>query len=167
MRRIALLSILVLPLLMVAQAKIAIYDSQAVFNAMPDKAQAEQKLKAVSDKLQAEYKMLQDDFNQKYAEYQAIAADPSTPAAIRDRRMQEVKEGDKRIQAFQQKASQELNLREQELMRPITAAIQAAVKEVGDQMSFDLILDVAKTPVSYHSANVTDITQLVMRKLGM
>ncbi|MBR1475159.1 MAG: OmpH family outer membrane protein [Muribaculaceae bacterium] len=166
MRRILSLITLLLPLMLMAQ-KIAVYDSQAVLNALPDKAQAEAKLKATSDKLQAEYKMLQADVDKKYAEYQAIATDPDTPAAIRDRRMQEVQEGDKRIQAYQQQAAAELRAREAELMTPITAAIQAAVNEVGDQMGFDLILDVAKTPVSYRSANVTDITPQVKQKLGL
>lgn len=167
MRRTLFLIGLLLPLLVVAQSKIAVYNSQDVFNALPDKAAAEAKLKATSDKLQAEYKMLQADFDKKYAEYQAIATDPATPAAIRDRRMQEVQEGDKRIQAYQQQAAAELHTREHELMTPITAAIQAAVQEVGDQMGYDLILDVAKTPVSYRSANVTDITDLVKKKLGL
>ena len=127
MRRILFIINLLLPLLIVAQSKIAVYNSQDVFNALPDKAAAEAKLKATSDKLQAEYKMLQADFDKKYAEYQAIATDPATPAAIRDRRMQ----------------------------------------EVGDQNGYDLILDVAKTPVSYRSANVTDITPQVKQKLGL
>ena len=154
-------------MVLMAQSKIAIYNSQDVLNALPDKAQAESKLKATSDKLQAEYKMLQADFDKKYAEYQAIATDPATPAAIRERRMQEVQEGDKRIQAFQQQAAAELKAREAELMTPIAAAIQAAVNEVGDQMGYDLILDVAKTPVSYRSAHVTDITPQVKQKLGL
>ena len=167
MRRTLSLLSLLLPLLVMAQSKIAVYDSQAVLNALPDKAAAEAKLKATSDKLQAEYKMLQADFDKKYAEYQAIATDPNTPAAIRDRRMQEVQEGDKRIQAYQQQAAAELRSREAELMTPINAAIQAAVQEVGDQMGYDLILDVAQTPVSYRSANVTDITAQVKQKLGL
>lgn len=166
MRRILSLITLLLPLTLMAQ-KIAVYDSQAVFNALPDKAQAEAKLKATSDKLQEEYKMLQDDFDKKYAEYQAIATDPATPAAIRDRRMQEVQQSDKLIQAYQQQAAAELRTREAELMTPINAAIQAAVNEVGDQMGYDLILDVAKTPVSYRSAAVTDITDQVKKKLGL
>ena len=167
MKRSLFLISLLLPLMLVAQSKIAVYNSQAVLNALPDKAQAEAKRKATSDKLQAEYKMLQADFDKKYAEYQAIATDPATPAAIRDRRMQEVQEGDKRIQAFQQQAAAELKAREAELMTPIAAAIQAAVNEVGDQMGYDLILDVAKTPIGYRSANVTDITPLVKQKLGL
>ncbi len=167
MRRILALISLLLPLLVVAQSKIAVYNSQAVLNALPDKAQAEAKLKATSDKLQEEYKMLQDDFDKKYAEYQAIATDPATPAAIRDRRMQEVQQSDKLIQAYQQQAAAELRTREAELMTPINAAIQAAVNEVGDQMGYDLILDVAKTPVSYRSAAVTDITDQVKKKLGL
>ena len=167
MRRILALISLLLPLLVVAQSKIAVYNSQAVLNALPDKAQAEAKLKATSDKLQAEYRMLQADFDKKYAEYQAIATDPATPAAIRDRRMQEVQQSDKRIQAYQQQAAAELRTREAELMTPLNAAIQAAVQEVGDQMGYDLILDVAKTPVSYRSAAVTDITDQVKKKLGL
>ena len=154
-------------MLLMAQSKIAIYDSQMVLGALPDKVQAEAKLKAVSDRLQAEHQMLQADFDKKYAEYQAIATDPTTPAAIRDRRMQEVQESDKRIQAFQQQAARELKDKEAELMTPISAAIQAAVREVGDQMGYDLILDIAKTPVSYHSNNVTDITAIVKQKLGL
>ena len=167
MKRSLFLISLLLPLMLVAQSKIAVYNSQAVLNALPDKAQAEAKLKATSDKLQAEYKMLQADFDKKYAEYQAIATDPATPAAIRDRRMQEVQQSDKLIQAYQQQAAAELRTREAELMTPINAAIQAAVNEVGDQMGYDLILDVAKTPVSYRSAAVTDITDQVKKKLGL
>ena len=167
MRRTILMTILVWPLLLMAQAKIAVYDSQAVLNELPDKAQAETKLQALSDRLQAEYKTLQADFDKKYAEYQAIATDPATPAAIRDRRVQEVQESDKRIQAYQQQAARELKDKEAELMAPINAAINAAVREVGDQMGYDLILDTAKTPVSYLSNNVTDITPLVKQKLGL
>lgn len=154
-------------MLMMAQAKIGVYDSQRVFNALPDKTQAEAQLKATSDRLQAEYKMLQDDFDKKYAEYQAIATDPATPAAIRDRRVQEVQEGDKRITTFQNQAATELKATEAELMAPIKAAILAAVKEVGDLNGYDLILDISKTPVDYCGPNVIDITQQVMKKLGL
>ena len=167
MRRSIFLLTLLLPMVMLAQSKIAVYDSQAVLNELPDKAQAETKLQALSDRLQAEYKTLQADFDKKYAEYQAIATDPATPAAIRDRRVQEVQESDKRIQAYQQQAARELKDKEAELMAPINAAINAAVREVGDQMGYDLILDIAKTPVSYISSNVTDITPLVKQKLGL
>ncbi len=167
MKRFLSTLLVVLPLMLMAQSKIAIYDSQAVLNALPDKAQAETKLQALSDRLQAEYKTLQADFDKKYAEYQAIATDPATPAAIRDRRVQEVQESDKRIQAYQQQAARELKDKEAELMAPINAAINAAVREVGDQMGFDLILDTAKTPVSYSSPNVTNITPLVKQKLGL
>lgn len=167
MRRSIFLLTLLLPMVMLAQSKIAVYDSQAVLNELPDKVQAETKLQAFSDRLQAEYKTLQADFDKKYAEYQAIATDPATPAAIRDRRVQEVQESDKRIQAYQQQAARELKDKEAELMAPINAAINAAVREVGDQMGYDLILDIAKTPVSYLSNNVTDITPLVKQKLGL
>ena len=153
-----------MPLLLMAQG-IAVYDAEAVFNDMTEKTQAEAKLKATSTKLQAEYKQMQEDFNRKYADYQALAADPETPAAIKERRMQEIQESDKKIQDFQRNAEAELQLKRDELIKPLRAAIDAAVKEVGDESGFAVILD--SKQVSYRGASTPDVTARVKAKLGL
>lgn len=155
-----------LPMLLSAQG-IAVYDAQAVFNAMTEKAQAEEQLKQISDKLQEEFRAMQEEFNRKYADYQALAADPDTPASIKERRMQEIQESDKKIQAFQYNAEAELRDRRDQLAAPIHAAIKAAVQEVGDENAFDIILDISKGNVSYKGPNTPDVTQLVKAKLGL
>ena len=164
MKRILFTLFMAMPLLLMAQG-IAVYDAQAVFNAMSEKAQAEAKLQATSTKLQAEYKQMQEEFNIKYADYQTLAADPETPATIKERRMQEVQESDKKIQAFQQRAEAELSRQRDELTGPLRAAIQAAVKEVGDESGYAVILD--RSQAHYIGAATPDVTARVKAKLGL
>ena len=165
-RLIFAMALLVLPTVVSAQA-IAVYDGQAVFNAMSEKADAEAQLQRASQRLQTEYKQLQEEFNRKYADYQTLAADPDTPASIKERRMQEIQESDKMIQAFQRNAEAELNQLRDQLTTPLRAAIQAAVKEVGDQAGYAVILDRSQGAVSYIGANTHDVTAQVKAKLGL
>ena len=160
------MALLVLPMAAQAQA-IAVYDGQAVFNAMSEKADAEAQLQRASERLQTEYKQLQEEFNRKYADYQTLAADPDTPASIKERRMQEIQESDKMIQAFQRRAEAELKQMRDQLTTPLRAAIQAAVKEVGDQAGYAIILDLSQGAVSYIGAATLDVTAQVKAKLGL
>ena len=157
---------LLMPVVAGAQI-VAVYDAQAVFNAMAEKAQAESQLQALSDQLKAEYQMLQDEFNRKYADYQAIAADAETSASIKERRMQEIQESDKKIRAFQAKADAELKQRRDELTAPLRAAIKAAVKEVGDESNYSLIIDCSQLGVDYRNPSTPDVTDRVKAKLGL
>ena len=160
------MALLVLPVMATAQA-IAVYDGQAVFNAMSEKAEAEAQLRRTSERLQAEYKQLQEEFNRKYADYQTLAADPETPASIKESRMQEIQESDKMIRAFQQRAEAELHQQRDQLTTPLRAAIQAAVKEVGDQAGYAIILDRSQGAVSYIGTTTPDVTEQVKKKLGL
>ena len=126
MKKILLTIVAALPLLAAAQARIAIVDSKAVFDVMPAKAAAEAQLKVVTDAYQAELDKLRADFDSKFADYQASADDASTPATIKERRMQEVMEGDKKIQAFEKAAKADSTARRDSLMVPIEKAIKDA-----------------------------------------
>ena len=163
MKKILLTIVAALPLLAAAQARIAIVDSKAVFDVMPAKAAAEAQLKVVTDAYQAELDKLRADFDSKFADYQASADDASTPATIKERRMQEVMEGDKKIQAFEKAAKADITARRDSLMVPI----EKAIKAVGVEGEYDLVLDTATTPVAYAGSSVVDLTAAVMAKLGL
>ena len=167
MKKLLLILVAALPMLAAAQVRIAIVDSKAVFEAMPAKAAAEAQLRAVTDKYQAEFEKLRADFDAKFADYQASADDAATPAAIKERRMQEVHEGDKKIQAFEKAAQADLNARRDSLMAPIRKAIDDAIRAVGDEGEYDLVLDTATTPVAYAGSSLVDLTAAVMAKLGL
>lgn len=154
-------------MLMLAQSRIAVVNSQQIFEVMPQKTEAEAQLKVLSDQYHAEYKLLQDEFDKKYADYQAIAADASTPETIKERRTQELQDSDKKIQEFEQRAAQDIAQRRAELTRPITDKIQQAIRTVGEQGAYDLIIDTAVTPVAFAGGNTADVTPLVKALLGL
>jgi len=167
MKKILIIALTVMLLPLLAQARIAVVNSQQIFDLMPEKAEAETTLKALSDKYHAEYQLLQNEFGKKYADYQAIASDAATPETIKQRRMQDLQESDKKMQEFERRAADDIARQRAELTRPITEKIQAAIKAVGDQGSYDMVIDTAVTKVAYIGGSTADITAMVMAVLGL
>lgn len=145
--------------------KLAIVNVQELFDAMPEKATAEASLKNASDKYQAEYKTIQDEFNKKYADYQALANDAATPQTIKERRMQELQENDQKIQSFQRQAKLDLDELRKNLTAPIYAKIQKAVEAVGNEEGFTYIIDTSDNRVVFRGAGAIDVTAKVKAKL--
>jgi len=167
MKRILMIAMALVPLMLMAQARIGIVNSQQLFDLMPEKSEAEVKLKALSDKYQEEYELLQGEFDKKYADYQAVAADPAMPETIKQRRIQELQESDKKMRDFERQAADDIAARRASFTRPITEKIQAAIRQAGEQAVLDLVLDTAVTPVAYTGPATIDITPMVKSLLGL
>ena len=162
-----IIAMALLPLMAMAQARIGIVNSQQLFELMPEKAAAEAQLKALSDRYHAEYEMLRGEFDKKYADYQTVAADASTPETIKERRMQELQEGDQKMREFERQAAADLDAKRTALTKPLTDKLQAAIRQAGEQGDFDLVLDTAVTPVAYVGHRAVDITPMVKALLGL
>ena len=162
-----MIAIALMPLMLMAQARIGIVNSQQLFDLMPEKAAAEAQLKTLSDRYHAEYALLQSEFDKKYADYQTIAADASYPETIKERRVQELQESDKKMREFERRAADEIAARREALTKPITDKIQGAIRTAGEQGNFDLVLDTAVTPVAYTGPATVDITPMVKAILGL
>ena len=167
MKRILMIALALMPLMLMAQAKIAVVNSQELFNLLPEKATAEAQLKALSDKYHAEYELLRGEFDKKYADYQTVATDASMPETIKDRRIQELQESDKKMREFERRAADDIAAQREALTKPISDKIQAAIRTAGERGGYDLVLDTAVTPVAYTGPNTTDITPMVKTLLGL
>lgn len=168
MKKTLLTLLIVAPLCLMAQtAKIAHVDVKAIYNAMPEKSQAQDQLRAFSQQYQAEYNTVQEEFNKKFADYQTLAADAATPTTIKERRMHEIQESDHKIQQFLNKAEADIAAKEKELNAPIMKKINDAIKAVGTEGGYTYILDISTTPVAYYGPNAIDVTPLVKAKLGL
>ena len=155
-----------LPVMAMGQSKVAVVDMKGVFDAMPEKAAAEQQLSDLSARYQAEYDMLKTEFSKKYADYQAIAGDATTPATIRDRRIQEIQENDRKISEFEQNTRNDINQQREQLLAPLKAKLQAAIKTVADANGITVVLDKGQGVV-YASPEAIDITGQVKQRLGI
>ena len=156
-----------LPLMLMAQARIGIVNSQQLFDLMPEKAAAEAQLRSMSNRYHAEYEELQAEFDKKFADYQTVAADAAMPETIKERRVHELQESDKKIRDFQQRAANDIAARREALTKPITDKIQEAIRMAGEQSAMDVVFDTAVTPVAYIGPNIVDITPIVKALLGL
>ena len=162
-----MIAVALLPLMLMAQARIGIVNSQQIFDIMPEKATAEAQLKTLSDRYHSEYLLLQEEFDKKYADYQTVAADATMPETIKERRVQELQESDKKMREFERRAADDIAASRTVLLQPITDKIQAAIRQAGQQGNFDLVLDTAVTPVAYTGPATIDITPMVKNLLGL
>ena len=167
MKRLLMIAVALLPLMLMAQARIGIVNSQQIFDIMPEKAAAEAQLKTLSDRYHSEYLLLQEEFDKKYADYQTVAADATMPETIKERRVQELQESDKKMREFERRAADDIAASRTVLLQPITDKIQAAIRQAGQQGNFDLVLDTAVTPVAYTGPATIDITPMVKAILGL
>jgi outer membrane protein len=151
-----------------AQAqKFGYVNTTDIFNVMPEKATAENTLKSVSDKYEAEYKNLQDAFQKKISDYEAADKDATTPQAIKDRHNQELQDDYVKIQNFQQTAAQDLQRQQETLLAPITQKLQNAIQAVGAEGGYTFIFDMSSMSILYTGTGAEDITAKVKAKLGI
>ena len=167
-KRFMLLAVTATIMCLSAQAqKFGYVNTSEIFNIMPDKVTAENQLKTVSDKYEAEFKNLQDAFQKKMADYEAADKDATTPQAIKDRHQQELQDDYVKIQNFQQTAAQDLQRQQETLLAPITQKIQNAIQAVGAEGGYTFIFDQAAGAIIYTGSNAEDVSAKVKAKLGI
>lgn len=154
---------ILLPTCAFAQAKFGVVDAASIMELMPESKAAQDQLATISKQYEDEYAKLTEAINKQVQEFQGLAED--TPVAIRERRQQEIQDLDQRIQAFQQKAQQDLARKQQELVAPIQEKLVNAIKAVGADKGFTMIYP--DGVAIYVGNDVIDVTPDVKAKLGL
>lgn len=158
--------LMALPLCAMAQApKFGVVDVEAILPNMAEFSEAQTKLAAASKTYEDEYAKINEELQKKYAEYQELDKDPSTLNSIKERRMQDIQELDKKAQQFAQTAQQDLQRQQAQLMQPIQEKMMGAIKAVGAENGFTMIFP--EGAAAYTSTDVIDVTPMVKTKLGV
>ena len=165
-KKILLAVALALPLSGMAQ-KFGVVDIESVFQAMPESAAMRAELEETSKKYEDEFQKLREEVDKLFAEYQTLEKDPSTPQAIKERRLSELQERDQKVQQFRNTATQDLARLQEQLMLPIQQKLGEAVKAVGQEGNFTFIFPNEQGFLLYTGTDVTDVTALVKTKLGI
>lgn len=165
-KKVLLAIALICPMLLSAQTlKIGLVDFGAVLQAMPETTAAQNQIKEVSEKYDAEYNKLVEEMNRLMSEYQAM---PETELpAIKERKTRELSDYQQKIQQFEQTAMKDLNDMQNNLMEPIQQKISQAVESVGREGNFSLIEIYNPQLTLYRAAPIEDVTPAVKAKLGV
>lgn len=155
-----------LPACAFAQApKFGVVDAESIIPKMAEFVEAQNKITEASKTYESEYAQIEEELKKKYAEFQELEKDPSTLQSIKERRMQDIQELDKKAQQFAQTAQQDLQRQQAQLMQPIQEKMMTAIKAVGAEGGYTMIFPLGSAV--YTSTDVQDITPMVKTKLGI
>ncbi len=104
-KKFLLALVVALPFCAFAQApKFGVVDVEGIIPKMAEFVEAQNKIGEASKTFESEYAKINEELQKKYAEFQELEKDPSTLQSIKERRIQDIQELDKKAQQFAQTA---------------------------------------------------------------
>ncbi|KIO76712.1 membrane protein [Pedobacter lusitanus] len=158
-----------------AQQKIAHLDSEAIFATMPEAKTASATLETLQKQKQAEIEKMRSEYTVKYEA--AVAKNKTLSEANKEtvgKELQamgvELQDMEKRIGEASQKAQQDIATKQGELLAPLNAKFQTAVKAVAREKGLAYVFDSsaqngANNLLAWEGGD--DVTALVKAKLGI
>jgi outer membrane protein len=149
--------------------RIGYTDYELIIVQMPEYRQLQQTLQTQAEGDQEELAAMEQNIQQKFAEYQEQSGVLSPEA--RQTREQEIVQLQTELQQDQQRRLQALDRRQNELLQPLLEQLQNAINEVATARGLELVLSsrVSTEPVILYAGEefTTDITAEVMSELGI
>jgi outer membrane protein len=144
--------------------KIGHIDFNTLIQAMPGIDSVKIKLTKYQETLSAQMDQMRAEFENKYYEYQSQAATMSD--LIKQTKEKELSDLQARIDAFQTKAQQDLQTKQQELLQPVIDKAKGAIQEVAKENKYTYIINAIEDVLLY-SETADDVMPLVKKKLGI
>jgi outer membrane protein len=149
--------------------RIGYTDYELIIVQMPEYRDLQQTLQAQAQTDQQELAAMEQNIQQKFAEYQEQSGVLSPEA--RQTREEEIVQLQTELQQDQQRRLQALDQRQNELLQPLLNQLQEAINEVATARNLDLVLSsrVSTEPVILFASeqSTVDITTEVMSALGI
>lgn len=155
--------LLALPFTVMAQQKIAVVNSQEIMQALPDTKAADATLQKLAKESEADIKLMSDELDKQVKAF--MAEREKISEVSRQRREEEIRERQGRIQRSYQMLQEQLRQKESELLAPIQAKILAAIKKVADSNGITYVMESAAMLTM--GADALDITAKVKTELGI
>jgi len=151
--------------------KVGFCEIDKIVPTMPEYEKAKAKLEGEMNEIQLQAEEMQVEFNNKYKIYTENAALPigdtkKWSTSIQQVKDQELSQLQQRIQDFQYTAQENIQIRQLELLEPITTKIDSVINVIMDEKGFFYIIkDI--TVIQVNRTKCEDISPLVKQKLGL
>ena len=145
-------------------AKIGHINSNDLLSAMPERTAVQKNLEEYAGQLKVTLDAMRKEYETKVGEFQAkqeVMTD-----IIKDNKIKEITDLEKRIGEFQQTAEADLQKKEQALLQPIIDKAKTAIDDVAKENGYTYILD-SSVGVVLYSVEGDDILPKVKTKLGI
>tara|TARA_B100000945_G_C20404601_1_gene609292 strand:- start:929 stop:1438 length:510 start_codon:yes stop_codon:yes gene_type:complete len=146
-----------------AQSKVAHINTQELISEMPEVISAQKELKKLEEQYAKELESSVKEFQTKAQTYAGDAQNQTE--LINQQRQSELEGMQQRIQEFRDTASQELQKRSAEMMKPLYDKARNAIEKVASAQGFDYVLD-SSNGGSVIMASGKDLSAEVKKELG-
>lgn len=157
---IALFSVVVIG----QSAKFGHVNSQYIIQLMPEYDSISKVLVKLDSSYNVELERLQVEINRKI---EAFNNDTISPQLVKDVKAQEIQELQMRAQAFQQRASEDLQSRPGTLMRPLYGKIIESITDLAEENKLVYVFDVSQGNPLYVSDMSLDMVPLILKEFGI
>ena len=144
--------------------KIGHINSNELLSAMPERTKIQTELETYANDLRSTLETMRKEYETKIQEFQS-KQDVMTDV-IKNSKVKEITDLEKRITEFQQTAEADLQKKEQELLQPVIDKAKEAINTVAKENAYTYILD-SSVGVLLYSVEGDDILPLVKKKLGL
>lgn len=144
--------------------KIGHINSNELLSAMPERAKIQKDLETYANDLRSTLETMRKEYETKIKEFQG-KQDVMTEV-IKNSKIKEITDLEKRITEFQQTAEADLQKKEEELLQPVIDKAKDAINAVAKEGSYTLVLD-SSVGVVLYSVEGDDILPAVKKKLGL
>ncbi|MBC7448628.1 MAG: OmpH family outer membrane protein [Hymenobacteraceae bacterium] len=149
--------------------KIGYTNVDYVLSQMPESKQIEADLKAYSGQLEAQLKSKTAEFQTKLEAYQKGGA--TMTELVKADKEKELQSLQSSIQDFQKSADQSLQQKQQQLLKPALDKLQKTIDDVAKENGYSYVLNsdagYGTTPVLLHAPEDANISDLVLKKMGV
>ncbi|NVO01798.1 MAG: OmpH family outer membrane protein [Bacteroidetes bacterium] len=147
-----------------AKIKLGHVDSNELLKMMPGRDSAMQKMQDYQKSLENQLKAMQNELETKYTDFTANQATMSE--LIKQTKQKELQDLNGRIEAFQTSAQQDLQNKEQEVLKPIVDKAKKAIEDVAKENGYTYIFDAGVGVLLYNDGS-ENILPLVKKKIGI
>ena len=146
------------------QMKIGYFSYNAVLKATPDYLTATANIENLKKQYDAEIQIAQKDFNEKYENF--IENQSGMADAIREKRQSELQSLLERNTAFKQESERLLAKAEEEALAPLRAKLDNAIKSLGSEKDFIVILNTDNNAAPYINPVLgEDVTEILINRI--
>ena len=144
--------------------KVGHINSNDLLTAMPERTTVQKELEEYANQLKVTLDAMSKEYETKVADFQS-KQDVMTDI-IKNNKIKEITDLEKRIKEFQQTAEADLQKKEQDLLQPIIDKAKTAINDVAKENGYTYVLD-SSVGVVLYSVETDDILPKVKKKLGI
>jgi outer membrane protein len=162
--KITILFILFISTVSLAQSKVGTVDTDYVISLMPERQALVIRSQNYGAKLDSTFAIKVNEYQEKLALFQNLAE--SSNDSIKKVKYEELAEMDQNIKKYKENGNKLMQLKQNELMRPLYQKLSNTIQEIAKEKAYTQILTITGNEFAYIDESF-DITQLVMDKLGI